>query len=137
MKHCRELLEKALKRLELDAKYINELRTSAGLNECDLSSVLRSRIREELENPESAPVAYIEYRTRLDGEEFKYLRWDKDARFMGNFEKSSLRFISLYTSPPQQNPLSDDEILSIYDDCRDKMVSIDVARAIEKAHGIG
>ena len=42
----------------------------------------------------------------------------------------------LYTTPPQRKPLSDEEIYKIYRDCGDLNVKINIARAIEAAHGI-
>ena len=46
--------------------------------------------------------------------------------------------IPLYTAP-QTKPLSDEEILNVYNHCFETMDSVkivDFARAIEKAHGI-
>ena len=42
----------------------------------------------------------------------------------------------LYTTPPQRKPLSNEEIYKIYRDCGDLNVKINIARAIEAAHGI-
>lgn len=53
--------------------------------------------------------------------------------------------IPLYTAPPHCKPLSDEEILKVYDDMFNQIVgqnyrqrrTVLFARAIEQAHGIG
>jgi len=50
-----------------------------------------------------------------------------------NLEEGS----KLYTSPPKREPLSDDEIYEIHRKLGDPIGLYDLARAIEKAHGIG
>lgn len=53
--------------------------------------------------------------------------------------------IALYETPPQRKPLSDEEILKVYDDMFDQIVgqnyrqrrTVLFAKAIERAHGIG
>ena len=42
-----------------------------------------------------------------------------------------------YTSPPKLEPLSEDEIYEIHRKLGDPIGLYDLARAIEKAHGIG
>jgi len=53
--------------------------------------------------------------------------------------------IPLYTAPPKRRPLSDEEIVKVYDDMFNRIVgqnyrqrrTVLFARAIERAHGIG
>ena len=43
----------------------------------------------------------------------------------------------LYTAPPQRQPLTDGQILAMYNNPETHADMIEFARAIEKAHGIG
>lgn len=54
-------------------------------------------------------------------------------------EKNSLRgyVIPLYTAPPKQEPLSDEEMRAIWKEgIRGEIPFVEIGRAIEKAHGI-
>lgn len=99
-----------------------------------LSSICEAQ--KELENPEFEPVAYM---MPSDLERFKTEETFANAYSVAiaNPREES---VPLYTSPPQQNPLSDDKIKAIAIehfgsqlDGNDFMF----ARSIEKAHGIG
>ena len=48
-----------------------------------------------------------------------------------------LKYIPLYTSPPASKPLTDEQIMEMYNEPRSDAEMIAFARAIEAAHGIG
>jgi hypothetical protein len=91
---------------------------------------------EELEQPEAkqsgtisitmpAPVAYL----CENAVGHKYFRWKKPS--------STYKPIPLYTTPPQRNPLTDEEIGAILEDTNAFGTRLyTFARAIEAAHGI-
>ena len=51
-------------------------------------------------------------------------------------EAGSVGFVPLYTAPPTREPLSDDDIWRICDESDKVSDVLDLARAIEQAHGI-
>ena len=74
-----------------------------------------------LSQPEQEPVAWMN---------------DSGGCFLSDGNKYSENWTALYTAPPKREPLSDDEIESIWG--QDSLGStVEFVRAIEKAHGIG
>lgn len=94
---------------------------------------LMRKIKEELTNPETEPVAYRQY---IEGSDESNLGWfdylDSDESHDG--------YDPLYASPPQQKPLDKIKINLIAFECYSGSHNeFDVqmfARAIEKAHDI-
>ena len=74
------------------------------------------------------PVAYINVEERKLEWAYKYMSWDTPT--VVNLPK-----IPLYTTPPQRKPLTDEEIQNALLGYR-LVDAIDIARAIESAHGI-
>ena len=78
--------------------------------------------------PEQEPVAWMVY--TQDGQSVYVTDNPTDIQ-------ENQRALPMYTTPPQRKPLSNQEIYKIYRDCGDLNVKINIARAIEAAHGIG
>ena len=81
------------------------------------------------------PVAWIH--TDPDKPRVKFLEWrENEPGYRGFWIKTPL-----YTAPPQRKPLSDADLAKIWDDALDQLDPRDqlrfIARAIERAHGIG
>jgi len=90
---------------------------------CDAIDALK-----ELDKTEQEPVAYGMWDTMLGyGGRMMMVRLDKGQDGCT---------VPLYTAPAQRKPLSNEEIYKIYRDCGDLNVKINIARAIEAAHGI-
>ena len=91
--------------------------------------------KDEPGEPVREPVAWIH--TDLDKPRVKFLEWSEDEPgYRGCWIKTPL-----YLSPPQRKPLTDEEIRRIIA-CIDKFTPVregmrQLARAIERAHGIG
>lgn len=72
-----------------------------------------------------------------------HLQKARKAPFLCRVEptKRMVDFVALYTAPPQRKPLSNVDLAKIWDDALDQLDPRDqlrfVARAIERAHGIG
>jgi hypothetical protein len=96
-------------------------------------------IQDLLEQPEQEPVAWIcqEYRAAFMGD----LQWFDEVEFMQppNDPERFRNIVPLYTSPPQRQPLSDEEIVEalIPVKATGDGYFLRIARAIEAAHGIG
>ncbi len=96
-------------------------------------------IQDLLEQPEQEPVAWIcqEYRAAFMGD----LQWFDEVEFMQppNDPERFRNIAPLYTSPPQRQPLSDEEIVEalIPVKATGDGYFLRIARAIEAAHGIG
>jgi len=127
MKRYRELLENALIALKSTYDY-NDY--PGGYN-CSQGPVIKE-IKEELAKPEIDPVAWLYGGKLSDGADDFHLTFNEPERGYK---------VPLYTSPPQQDPLSEEEILKIWRDAQDQSITIHpalfVANAIEKYHGIG
>ena len=70
------------------------------------------------------------------------IHWDEDGGKRSRRELAR-RIVDLYITPPQRNPLTDEEIAAIVREAsrgsairRDGSTSLRIARAIEAAHGI-
>ena len=101
-----------------------------------LRAALAQGQAEPVQEPVREPVAWIH--TDLDKPRVKFLEWSEDEPgYRGCWIKTPL-----YLSPPQRKPLTDQEI---WDAVQHGVVggigmpskAIAVARAIERAHGIG
>jgi hypothetical protein len=96
-------------------------------------------IQDLLEQPEQEPMAWIcqEYRAAFMGD----LQWFDEVEFMQppNDPERFRNIVPLYTSPPQRQPLSDEEIVEalIPVKATGDGYFLRIARAIEAAHGIG
>lgn len=116
MSRYRELLEKAI-----------DIVNKSGQGKLTMGESLSfiEKAEKELAKPYPEPVAYM--------------GCNGDVVSKSEHNAGSKRFtIPLYTSPPQQKPLTNEEIEEITQDIDVKSTFyIDVARAIEKAHGIG
>ncbi len=90
---------------------------------------------EQRPEPEQEPVA-------LETVYETIIHWDEGGGKRSRRELAR-RIVALYTYPPQRKPLTDEEIDDIWNRYCDEMgeASIndayDIARAIERAHGIG
>jgi hypothetical protein len=122
MKRYRELLERAL----------NLIETMPNLN-----GSLEMEIKQELARPESSPVAKVISLKSMECTGI--ITWHPKQNGHLPIDIGQ----ELYTSPPQQKPLSDDVLLEIIDDtfdANDEQIVYhlsEFARAIERAHGIG
>jgi hypothetical protein len=66
------------------------------------------------------------------------LEWSWGGEPMGTLERDAITALrTALAAPPQRKPLTDEEILNIIDDVLEGGSLVDVARAIEQAHGIG
>ena len=74
------------------------------------------------------PVAYLVY--DFDAES-QYLAFDEELGDMDGCEVTPL-----YTSPPASKPLTDEQIMEMYNEPRSDAEMLEFARAIEAAHGI-
>lgn len=121
----RELLQQALQALESTYDY-NDY--PGGAN-CSQFPVIKA-LREELAKPEPEPAAW----GLSENGKITYTSTNQDMIDHAEFGKA----IPLYTSPPQQKPLSLDAIEDIWDDLEISTFDnvIQLTRAIEKSHGI-
>ena len=80
-------------------------------------------LRAALAEPVQEPVAWL-YEAGTD----RTLHWYKPP----------LHGTPLYTAPPQRKPLTDDEVIAAIKNISfNEMTAFNIARAIERAHGIG
>ena len=63
------------------------------------------------------------------------IRWDIGGGKRSRRELAR-RIVALYTSPPVSKPLTDEQIMEMYNEPRSDAEMIEFARAIEAAHGI-
>ena len=92
-----------------------------------------------MSNAEQEPVAYINIEERKLEWAYKYMSWDTPTVI-------NLPKIPLYTTPPQRNPLTDEQIAEMWLEIlgstppsgihEDGLQPWRFARAIEAAHGI-
>ena len=87
-------------------------------------------VKEALAQPEQEPVA-------LETVYETIIQWDEGGGKRSRRELAR-RIVSLYTTPPQRKPLTDEEIILIVAECAASHQHTDIhfARAIERAHGI-
>lgn len=102
---------------------------------CDAEEALRAALAE----PVREPVAWIH--TDPDKPRVRFLEWREDEPgYRGRWVKTPL-----YLATPQRKPLTDEEIVRIFETPElagthfqtPTLKAIAVARAIERAHGIG
>jgi hypothetical protein len=89
---------------------------------------LSCEVKELLAKPEQEPVAWF-YERQIEG----FTELTMSVGFEENFDGVT---IPLYLAPPTHEPLSDEKIYDIFSKNQWKKF-IELARAIEKAHGIG
>lgn len=126
----RELLQRALTALEENRQSISEWGGYASdyfkekyKLDADICSndALIAEIKMELARPDPEPVAYVTGST---------VRWLHAADKLKDRQP-------LYADQPSRKPLSYDEIIKILRMTGSPTLAIKIARAIEKAHGIG
>ena len=92
----------------------------------------------EANKPKSEPVAVVEY---SDYQTVAAMIGDvpKKVAVRELFEGALVKGSFLYSAPPIREPLSEDDLLNIVEQCtvRPQVSHILVARAVEQAHGIG
>jgi len=140
MSNYRELLEKALIALKTSQNNIASCRMMSGddVDTWDYYQSIINDIKEKLAKPDIDPVAYkLQYQ---DETHVGFLHASSYEMQKIDISENEIIAIPLYTSPPQQKPLSDDDIddkarpfsgMGGVEDYRA------FAREIEKAHGIG
>ena len=95
-----------------------------------LNNELSCEVEELLTQPEPEPVAWM-WKKHTAGGWLDAVDLDKPSA-----TAHQINIYPLYTAPPKREPLSDDEIESIWG--QDSLGStVEFVRAIEKAHGIG
>jgi hypothetical protein len=88
-------------------------------------------LRERLAQPEQEPVANIRIWHKNGEQHAELWNWDKGIETLPD------GYYDLYTTPPQREPLTDEEIERACVPLGAAMLSFtEVARAIEAAHGI-
>jgi hypothetical protein len=125
----RELLKRALDAQKFaidDLKLRAKLDGNDGVLNISHSTYLKMQdsmiaISSELAKPEPDPVAWV---NAITGD------------LTLNDKSHTVSWAPLYTSPPQQKPLTREEIKRIRIETPSSIGSLDFARAIEKAHGI-
>lgn len=131
MSEARELLKRAL-------DYLTESPRS-GFNK------LCSDIEAELAKPEPEPTAYLVKIDRYKDDDCELYYSQRTALIrrlddLPPIPSNAKHITPLYTSPPQQEPLSDAEVMRLARENEFSLGSIGLfksfARAIEKAHGI-
>jgi integrase len=93
------------------------------------------------QQPENEPVAWIIW---TFGPVRAFLKKDEAMveyeRLNIQYPEPARKLLSLYTTPPQRKPLTDEEIEDVWASCEvdwdDKVNVLTLARAIEAAHGI-
>lgn len=86
----------------------------------------------EANKPKPEPVAWAMCRFEHI---FETKEWAEKYREDWNMRDEPIT--PIYTTPPTREPLSDDDIWRIYDEGDNVSSSLEFARSIEKAHGIG
>ena len=95
-------------------------------------------LREALAQPEREPVAWAVYDIKHGGS--KTLHWPE--QHSPNGDPSQFKAVPLYSVPPQRKPLTDEEILKIWNDMGNDPIApsifsfIACVRKTEQAHGI-
>jgi hypothetical protein len=109
------------------------IRPYSSREESDKANILIAKIQNELEKPEPEPLAWMyDVTDNDDGSTDSRLHFYKPLDHVDNIKN----VVPLYASP-QQNPLSEKEILDIFKGITYDAPLIDKVRAIEKAHDIG
>jgi len=85
------------------------------------------------EQTKQEPVAWM-YDSYEDGRRERYDCLTTTEDYVTNYGVSNIR--PLYTAPQKREPLSDAEILNLYQDFS-KTTFVELVRQVEKAHGIG
>ena len=86
----------------------------------------------EANKPKPEPVAWAMCRFEHI---FETKEWAEKYREDWNMRDEPIT--PIYTTPPTREPLSDDDIWRIYDEGDNVSSSLEFARSIEQAHGIG
>lgn len=97
-------------------------------------------LRTALSEPEQEPVAYLYHDAGVPEDAHPWLH--STMLVLAADRRPGLRGETpLYTHPPQRKPLTDEEIVDLWADVSmdydDQINIIEMARAIERAHGIG
>ena len=122
----RELFQKAFEALEDMMEEFRRHDLPYGSKAYSSAKEARLDLYARLSKEEQKPVAYIY--------EFYADMGNKGLAFE---EQPSAYNIPLYVSPPKLIPLTDEQIMEMYNEPRSDAEMIAFARAIEAAHGIG
>lgn len=117
---------------EFDIHFMGRIDVYAEKHPSRLVRQLASRLRDVWNETKQEPVAYA-----YDYLDSLYYSDDKDV---ADYPRISRDGRALYTSPPTREPLSDAQILDLFIGIgvgATTEIKLSVARAIEKAHGIG
>jgi hypothetical protein len=109
-----------------------------GIDWCYADKEAITALRTALAEPEQEPVAWGVFEDR-NLHDPCFTR--KDAEELARLKGTHAVVQPLYTHPPQRKPLTEEEIVDLWAgvsmDYDDQISIIEMARAIERAHGIG
>ena len=134
----RELFQKAFEALEDMMQEFRKYDLPYGSKAYAKAKDARLYLYARLSKPEQEPVAWRTF----DGEgDYDYRNYDMNENYADEWNKTHPKHKGwgepLYTAlPTQRKPLTDDQIMEMYNEPRSDAEMIEFARAIEAAHGI-